>query len=234
MSLKEAWDRQADAWARFVPLDEVNERFNVPKLLELLPPPGRRTLDLGCGEGRLGRELLKLGHRVVGIDSSAAMVRHASRSHESLVADATALPFEDGAFDLVTAFMSIMDMDDMAGAVREVGRVLTSGGHFCFSITHPINSAGRFVERAPDSPFVIEHGYLEERRFVDPYEREGVEIEFHAVHRPLEAYSRALEAAGLAIETLLEHPLPDELNRTGAGLRWQRVPLFLHAAAVKR
>ena len=234
MSLKDAWDRQADAWARFVPIDEVNERFNVPKLLELLPPPGRWTLDLGCGEGRLGRELSKLGHRVIGVDSSPGMVRHASRSHEAIVADATSLPFEDGAFDLVTAFMSIMDMDDMATAVGEVGRVLAPAGRFCFAVTHPINSAGRFVSRSPDSPFVIDDAYLEERRFVDPYEREGVEIEFHAMHRPLEAYSRALEAASLVLETLLEHPLPDELNKTGAGLRWQRVPLFLHARAVKR
>jgi hypothetical protein len=68
MTLRDAWDRQAEEWGRFVrtpDADRTNERFNVPRLLDLLPPPGRATLDR-----RLGRELVRLGHRVVGVDSS--------------------------------------------------------------------------------------------------------------------------------------------------------------------
>jgi ubiquinone/menaquinone biosynthesis C-methylase UbiE len=228
MSLKDAWNAQAAEWARFVRTpdhDYVNERFNVPRLLELLPTPGRRTLDLGCGEGRLGRQLLRLGHRVVGVDSSPGMVALASESQDAVVADAAALPFEDGAFDLVTAFMSLQDMDDMAGAVRETARVLEGGGRFCFCITHPINTAGRFVERQADAPFVVRGSYLEERRADETWERDGIRITFAAMHRPLEAYSRALEAASLLVEALREHPYTDG--------RWARIPLFLHVRAVK-
>jgi SAM-dependent methyltransferase len=67
--LRELWDAQAAEWGRFVRTpghDFGNDALNLPKLIELLPPPGRRTLDLGCGEGRVGRALIALGHRVVG------------------------------------------------------------------------------------------------------------------------------------------------------------------------
>jgi SAM-dependent methyltransferase len=48
-----------------------------------------------------------------------------------------ALPFGDGAFDFVTAFMSIMDMPDHARVLAEVHRVLAPGGFFQLSMTHP-------------------------------------------------------------------------------------------------
>ena len=237
MTLREAWDRQAEEWGRFVrtpDADRTNERFNVPRLLDLLPPPGRATLDLGCGEGRLGRELVRLGHRVVGVDSSPRMVELASECHEAVVADAAALPFADGSFDLVTAFMSMMDMDDMAGAVREAGRVLEPGRPFCFSITHPISTAGRFAEREAEAPFVVTGSYFEERRADETWARDGVKIEFAALHRPLEAYAVALEVAGFVIERLREHPFPPDAWRNEASARWTRVPLFLHVRAVKQ
>jgi len=131
MSLKEFWDSQADAWKRFVRTpghDAYHEGFNFPAFLEFLPPPGRRTLDLGCGEGRVGLALTRLGHRVVGVDSSPAMVTLARERHEAVVADAADLPFEDGAFDLVVAYMSVMNLDDPEAAVREAARVLARGG----------------------------------------------------------------------------------------------------------
>ncbi len=93
-SLREVWDAQAAEWGRFVRTpghDHWYERVNLPRFLELMPPPGRATLDLGCGEGRVGPELAVRGHRVVGVDSSPRMVELAR--HEAVVADAAALPF---------------------------------------------------------------------------------------------------------------------------------------------
>ena len=235
-TLAEVWDEQADEWARWVRTpghDRANTRLNVPRLAELLPPPGRATLDLGCGEGRFGRELLALGHCVVGIDSSAAMVALASESIDAVVADAAALPFADGAFDLVTAFMSLQDLDDLEGAVREVGRVLEPGGRLCFCIPHPLITAGHFPEPLADAPFVVDD-YLRVRRAGDEAERAGIRIHFALEHRPLEAYSRALEAGGLTIEALREHVYPHELWRHEESARWQRVVSFLHVRALRR
>src|SRR5213079_2258318 len=103
--------------------DRTNLEFNIPAFLELVPAPGRATLDLGCGEGRVGAELQRCGHRVVGVDSSPRMVAAASELIRAEIADVAALPFGDASFDLVVGFMSIQDMDDMPAAVLEVGRV---------------------------------------------------------------------------------------------------------------
>jgi hypothetical protein len=65
-------------------------------------------------------------------------------------------------------------------------------------------------------------------------ERDGIRMVFHSEHRPLEAYGRALEAAGLLIEAIREPKVPDELIARQPGQRrWQRIPLFLHVRAVK-
>jgi len=130
MSLQDYWDGQADAWAAFVRTDGhdvAHARLNFPEFLRLLPPPGRATLDVGCGEGRVGAELEQRGYRVVGVDSSPQMVELARERHEAVVADATALPFEDGSFDLALAYMSLMNMDDPSKARSACGRATETG-----------------------------------------------------------------------------------------------------------
>ena len=62
-----------------------------------------------------------------------------------------------------------------------------------------------------------------------------VTMTFHSEHRPLEAYSRALEAAGLLIEAIREARAPDAMVAAAPGQRrWQRIPLSLHLRAVKQ
>jgi ubiquinone/menaquinone biosynthesis C-methylase UbiE len=177
------------------------------------------VLDLGCGEGRLSRRLSALGYRVVGIDTSPTLVRlarEADPAGDYQVADASALPLDDASFDLVVAFMSLQDMDDEAGAVCEAARVLESAGRLCISIIHPIWSAGAVDESA---------GRLAIRRYLATIPHVRPVMRVPSVHRPLEAYFRALEAAGLLVEVLRELPAPDKL--AGA------VPVFLHLRAVK-
>src|SRR3954454_23200642 len=166
VDLATAWDEQAPnfvAWGRR-PEHDSYSHFHRDAFFELVPPPGRRTLDLGCGEGRLSRDLKALGHDVVGIDRSPAMLaagREADAEIEMHLADAASLPFDDGSFDLVVAFMSLQDIDDFEGAIREAARVLEPGGKFCIAIVHPLNSAGQFAGDDAASPFTISGSYLD-------------------------------------------------------------------------
>src|SRR5262249_37343289 len=143
----------------------------------LLPPPGRRTIDLGCGEGRLSRDLKTGGHEVVGVDASRPAVEQARAADPPIQvepADAPALPFPDGYADLVVAFMSLQDIEDAGGAIREAARVLEPGGRFCFAIVHPFNSAGAFETDEADSPFVVSGSYFDTFRYRDVIERDGL------------------------------------------------------------
>jgi hypothetical protein len=76
--LDEVWERRATewaAWARTPGHDVHFTQLNWPAFEELLPGPGRLTLDLGCGEGRLGRLLRPAGYRLIG-RPRARRVRH--------------------------------------------------------------------------------------------------------------------------------------------------------------
>ena len=239
MTLRENWDAQAGQWIAWsrAPGHDSYWRFHRDQFLALLPPPGRRTLDIGCGEGRLPRDLKERGHHVIGVDASPTLVAAARALDPGMdirVADAAALPLGDASVDLAIAFMSLQDIDDMPKAVCEVARVLEPGGQFCFAIVHPINSAGRFLHRAADAPFVIDGDYLQPFYRSDPVERDGLAVTFHSQHRPLEAYFRALEEAGLAVEALREPAVPDHGFVSDASRRWQRIPLFLHIRARHR
>jgi SAM-dependent methyltransferase len=95
--LTAAWEEHSKAfvaWAR-TPDHDSYWHFHRDLFLELVPPPGRHTLDLGCGEGRFSRDLKKLGHAVVGVDASETMLaaaREADPEIEVHRADAAPLP----------------------------------------------------------------------------------------------------------------------------------------------
>jgi SAM-dependent methyltransferase len=229
--MRRGWEAQARNWAEFsrtAGRDVAHEKINLPAFLGLLPEPAGLTLDLGCGEGRMGRVLLSRGYRVAGVDAAPTMVRLAA-GHETpepaVLADAAALPFRDGAFGLVVAYMSLHDMDRMPEAVAEAARVLERGGRLCLAIPHPVNSAGSFQARDADAPFTIAGSYLDPGPADWVMDRSGIRLTFHSEHRPLESYSRALESAGLLIEAIREPRAPDG--------RWQRIPLSLQLRAVK-
>jgi SAM-dependent methyltransferase len=192
----------------------------------LVPEPGAATLEVGCGEGRVARDLVARGHRLTALDASPTLLRAAAEADPDsryVEGPAEALPFEDGAFDLVVAYNSLMDVDDMPAAVREAARVLAPGGRLCACVTHPLPDAGSWRD---DETYAVEESYLDKRWFSGTMERKGLEFTFEGWCFPLEAYARALEEAGLLIEAIREPADP-------AGGRWARIPMFLMWRAVK-
>jgi SAM-dependent methyltransferase len=235
VSLRDAWEQVAPEWISWArtPGHDSYWRFHRDAFFSLVPLPGRLTIDIGGGEGRVARDLAALGHRVVAIDGSFSMARgaadHPGTHGPVIVADAARLPIRDASADLAVAFMCLQDVDDFEAAIKETARVLQSGGVLLLAIVHPMNSAGRFEGdlEDPRPPFVLRGSWFDRERFSDRCERAGLAMTFHSEHRPLEAYTEALSDAGFLIDRLRER------TDTDADSTWRRIPMFLHIRAIK-
>lgn len=203
VDLADAWERNAGewiAWARAPGHDGFWES-TWPALRQVLPAPGGTVVDLGCGEGRLGRLLQAVGYQVIGIDRSSTLVRAAAAASPAwpvVLADAAALPIASQSVSLIVASMSLHDIDDLTGAIREASRVLRPGGQFCIAIVHPFVTA-QDDDTLHTDQFHVSRPYVQPRRYEDHIERDGLPMTFTSMHRPLSAYTDALFVNGLAI-----------------------------------
>jgi SAM-dependent methyltransferase len=229
-----SYETQAGSWLRLA--RDADDAYWVCRdaFFELVPEPGERTIELGCGEGRVVRDLAARGHRAVGIDASPTLVaaaREADPAGEYVVADAADLPFSAGSFDLAVSYNSLMDVDDLPGAVGEAWRVLRPGSRLCICVTHPVNDAGRFEHGEPGAAFHIDV-YRGRRRFELTVTREHGDFTFSSWAYPLEGYTRPLEDAGFLLEAFRE-PAVDRSSVSPRSERRLRIPNFLFIRAVK-
>lgn len=141
------------------------------------------------------------------------------------VGDGAFLPYANDEADVVVAFMSLHDIEDMPRAVSEIARVLAPGGIMHAAVVHPFNSGGRFPTDRPDGSFVIEESYFTRRRYADTVERDGLTMTFASKHYTLEDYFSALGNAGLVMKRVREVTNPDHPQ-------WKKMPMFLHLQAV--
>jgi malonyl-CoA O-methyltransferase len=113
------------------------EQAAVVSLLSSLTP--QCVLDVGTGTGRNVTLLSAAGAtRIVGVDLSLAMLAGGHEQRRSVCADACALPFADGRFDLVVSSLMVGDVRALGVWTAEMSRVLKPGGHLVYSDFHPI------------------------------------------------------------------------------------------------
>jgi malonyl-CoA O-methyltransferase len=148
-------------WASSYPPQAHNPFMELEQraMLELMPPlTGLAVLDLASGSGRYGLLARQSGAaRVVAVDDSEAMLaaNPLARAQASMVA----LPFAEAAFDVVLCALAIGHVATLDAAMREIGRVLRSGGTALVSDLHPFLalSGAQRTFHAGDAVYAIEH-----------------------------------------------------------------------------
>ena len=107
------WDASAEAWIESLKAGGDFSRVAV--------------LDVGCGEGRFCRMMAEIVPQVVGLDPTVRLLSEARKLGGAQYAQGRAedMPFEDGDFDLVVSYLSLIDIPDSAaaGATRRALRL---------------------------------------------------------------------------------------------------------------
>ncbi|MDI3387322.1 class I SAM-dependent methyltransferase [Streptomyces sp. B-S-A8] len=218
------WDRNADEYQvdhgtflgddRFVwgpeGLDEVEA--------ELLGPAeelkGLDVLEIGAGAAQCSRWLAAQGARPVALDLSHRQLQHARRIDDQrsgaplplVQADAGALPFADGSFDLAcSAYGALPFVADPVLVLREVRRVLRPGGRFVFSVTHPMRWA--FPDEPGPEGLSVSASYFDRTPYVEQDEQgHAVYVEHH---RTVGDRVRDVVAGGFRLVDLVEPQWPE-------------------------
>ncbi|WP_117000910.1 methyltransferase domain-containing protein [Desertimonas flava] len=129
----EGWGRRAADFATLAEPSNCREYVAVHRHLDV--GAGTRLLDVACGSG-LALELARAcGATVAGIDASArllAVARHRNPDADLAVGDMHHLPWDDGAFDVVTSFRGFWGTTP--DALTEAWRVLAPAGRLGFTV----------------------------------------------------------------------------------------------------
>jgi SAM-dependent methyltransferase len=132
-SIRRQFDKLAPSWDA---MRSAGHLESLDAALDAIPEAPRRVLDVGTGTGTAARLIASRWPEaeVVGVDVADGMLAEARRLLPDDLSgrvrfergDASALPFPDGSFDLVTLANMIPFFD-------EIDRVLASGGHAAFA-----------------------------------------------------------------------------------------------------
>lgn len=146
---RQAWDRSAQAWAKWDGFLMEWLRPVADAILEAAClKEDYRVLDVGCGTGGLGliAAAKVVRGEVVGVDFAEGMVQVAGRKAESLtiknykaqVAEASQLPFEENTFDTVLGRHAVMLFQNRESGVKKLALVLKPRGRLVLSSWGPM------------------------------------------------------------------------------------------------
>ena len=221
------WDRSAPGWLKAMgDSGDLARRdiLDAPMMAHAKASGAVNALDVGCGEGRFCRMLKAAGMTATGIDPTVSLLEQARALDPNtpyLEAVAEDLPFEDGSFDLVVSYLSLIDIPDFRAGIAEMTRVLADGGTLlvanlqAFATARPESyppEQGLWVEDAGGPHHWGFDDYMTER----PQEVAWGDIRIINWHRPMSAYMSAFLSAGLTLTSFEEPPYTGQSKERAA------------------
>ncbi|GAB4214202.1 MAG: class I SAM-dependent methyltransferase [Roseiflexaceae bacterium] len=218
--------------------DSPNNSMEGPVMMELIGDvAGQRVLDLGCGDGRFGLELLGLGAvSYLGLEGSGRMVRLAEEHLAGgpgrvLLQRVEEWDYPPRAFDLVVSRLALHYVADLPTLCQQVYRTLAPGGRFVFSVEHPvITSCDRsWPADTPRQEWTVDDYFLTGERVTN-----WLGSTVRKYHRTVEDHFAALQRAGLVVTTLREGlPRREHFHDQQTFEQRRRIPLFLFLVGEK-
>ncbi len=199
---------------------------------------GKHIVDLGCGDGVFGLDLLKAGcQSYLGVEASLSMVEMAQRElqHPSAQVDHAKIEewtYPTKQFDLVISRLALHYIANLDATFRKINETLKSGGRFIFSMVHPVITS--FDKSRSDKG-------LRQDWIVDDYFALGSRKVFfmgdyiEQYHRTVEDIFKALQNANFLVEQLREScPKLENFINVELYERRRRIPLFLFFSGIKK
>lgn len=215
-ALLASWSHNAQAWATAVRQGQIRSRLEVTNSAMvqavLACKPGS-LLDIGCGEGWLGRALVDSGARITGVDACAELTVLAG---EEGYAEVHCLPYAQlieqpqrvgTAFDVIACNFSLLD-EHVSELLNALAQIATADAHLIIQTLHPLSV---------EPPY--QDGWRLER--FEPLGADG----WHAMpwyYRTLESWFKTL-APGWTVQTIAEPQRPDALLPASLLLHARRV-----------
>ncbi|GLB57902.1 class I SAM-dependent methyltransferase [Cytobacillus sp. NCCP-133] len=137
------WDKNSEIWnLKSREMWEEGSRKDIISFFEKHVKKGSLVCDLGCGDGYGSYKLALAGYNVAGIDVSEEMIQkaqalNAETSAEFKKGDISCLPIKDEAIDAVLAINSLEWTESPLEVLKEMNRVVKTGGRACIGILGP-------------------------------------------------------------------------------------------------
>ena len=247
-----AWEPQAGWYDQL--LGERGNDFHSELVLpavarQLDAKRGQRILDVGCGQGVLGRYLGEAGQQVVGVDASpsliAAAIARAGSREKYVLGDARSLEkvLPGERFDHAALVLAVQDLDPIEPVFTGIRQLVKPGGRLVIVMTHPCFRIPKRTSWGFDEENGVQFRRLE--GYMSPL---SLPIRTHpgqvantssttSFHRPMNHYLNALGATGLAVvgcEELCSHRRGTQGIRSSAEDRAAKeFPVFMVLTAVR-
>lgn len=209
-----------------------NELIEQPIIDELIGSiTGQDILDLGCGDGQYGLELLERGakhfHGIEGSKNMAALAQENLKKANAKIeiGDIEAVAFGKSKYDLVLSRLVLHYIEDLVPLMKKISACLKEKGEFVFSVEHPIitSSYESYHQKVKRSNWIVDN-YFNNGERVNEWLGKKV-IKFH---RTLETYWQLFKQSNFEVMEIRESkPIRSQFDQIEAYERRKRIPLFI-------
>ena len=209
-----------------------NELIEQPIFDELIGEvKGKKILDLGCGDGKYGIELLKRGakyyHGIEGSKRMSDLAKENLNGDNSIIelGDIEKIEFEKIKYDLIVSRLVLHYIEDLGRLLKRIRESLNEEGEFIFSIEHPVITScyESYYKKIKRGSWIVDN-YFEAGERINKWIGKNV-VKYH---KTMEDYWMIIKNSNLEVIEIRESkPQESNFEIREEFERRKRIPLFL-------